>query len=90
MAQRTDDPEFAGGHGVEGTGPNRGHHIETHVERARATFDEGVAGERRLARLMASKDPETGLFEGCRRLLDGPVVGADHEHAGRVTTIGSI
>ena len=40
---------------------------------------EGVAGKGRLARFVAPQHAETGLLQGGRRLLDGPVVGADDE-----------
>ena len=64
-------------------GPDRGHHVETDVERAGPALDEGVAGEGGLARLVAAQDPAPARLQLGGRLLDGPVVGAHHQHRGR-------
>jgi hypothetical protein len=90
VPESADDTQLAGSHRVQRAGPNRRHHVETDVERTGPTFDESVTGELRLPGLVAAQNSESGLFKGGRRLLDGPVVGPDHQHTGRATFVGAV
>ena len=76
-------PRARPGTARQGPGPDGGDHVEPDVERARPPFDQGVAREGGLARLVAAQDPAPARLELGGRLLDGPVVGPHHQHRGR-------
>ena len=59
------------------------HHVEPHIERARPSPDEGVAGKGGLPRLVTSEDPLPCSDERPSRLICRPVVGPDDEHGRR-------